>query len=206
MPRRKLTDLKLNELQAKYREETGQQTRNPNKKSLIKQILEAQAAKRERERAARQRSRPARAREETAAPATMASADAPPAVPASGETPKPPRGRFRNMTIAELIAMYERVVGRASDSSNRAYLIWKIKQAEKGRVRTGPLPERREKGEMQVLPFAMKRKAVADFDAMWRTKGYRSRNRFLNDAAAALLQRLGFDPRQIFDEQAPRSE
>jgi hypothetical protein len=42
------------------------------------------------------------------------------------------------MTIEELRAKYLDVVGRATGSDDKRYLIWKIREAEKGRIPVGP--------------------------------------------------------------------
>ena len=51
------------------------------------------------------------------------------------------------MTIEELQAKYLEVVGRSTGSDDRRYLIWKIREAEKGRINVGPRKTRARDGE-----------------------------------------------------------
>ncbi len=55
---------------------------------------------------------------------------APEAAPAEATEPPRPRGRFAAMSVEELQAKYLEVVGRATGSDDRRYLIWKIREAE----------------------------------------------------------------------------
>lgn len=57
------------------------------------------------------------------------------------------------------------VVGRETRSSDSAYLVWKLRQAQKGRVRVGPI-ERRSVGtcDVKVLPLRMTAAEVAALD------------------------------------------
>lgn len=57
------------------------------------------------------------------------------------EAPRP-RGRFATMSVEELQAKYLEAVGRATGSDDRRYLIWKIREVEKGRIPVGPRPAR----------------------------------------------------------------
>jgi hypothetical protein len=42
------------------------------------------------------------------------------------------------LSVAELQAMYREVVRRETRSSDSAYLVWKLRQAQRGKVRVGP--------------------------------------------------------------------
>jgi hypothetical protein len=50
-----------------------------------------------------------------------------------------PKGRFSAMTVAELRALYVEKVGRETGSDDKAYLIWKIREAEKGKITVGAI-------------------------------------------------------------------
>lgn len=54
-----------------------------------------------------------------------------------------PPGRFTGLSVAEVQAEFFQAVGRTSDSTNVTYLIWKIREAEAGRIRVGPPRPRR---------------------------------------------------------------
>jgi hypothetical protein len=107
---------------------------------------------------------------------------------------KKPRGRFATMSIADLQALYVEKVGRPSGSSHRGYLIWKIREAEKGRITVGPVKARTASGEprdMKVLPLSLETTTVEKMDAAWRAKGIKTRMEFLRKAIGAYLTHMG---------------
>jgi hypothetical protein len=106
--------MKLNELQAKFAEVTGETSRSPNKAFLIRRISEAlQAA-----------SAKAGKAPEAVAPDAELTAQTERAVAG---------GKLTRLEVPELQARYLEVVGRPTGSTNKAYMIWKIREAQKGR-------------------------------------------------------------------------
>jgi len=100
----KLGKMKVNELQAKYAEVTGETTRSPKKTFLIRRITEALQA--------------AEAKEpEADAPAAERETDTP-------AEAAPAREKLTKLDVPTLQARYREVVGRDTGSSNSAYLIW----------------------------------------------------------------------------------
>jgi hypothetical protein len=93
------------------------------------------------------------------------------------------------LSVAELQAMYREVVGRETRSSDSAYLVWKLRQAQKGRIRVGPIARRAtgESADHKVLPLRMTATEVAALDAGWRRLGFKSRTAMLKKAIADLL-------------------
>ena len=82
--------------------------------------------------------------------------NAEPTTPAT-TTEASPNVKLTKLSVAELQAMYREVIGRPSSSSSSGYLVWKLRQAQKGRIRIGPI-ERRAPGEaatVKVLPLRM---------------------------------------------------
>lgn len=108
----------VDELQAKFAEVTGETTRSPNKTFLIRRITEALEAD----------------------DAKTAKANEPEAdVEATAQTePAPAREKLTKLDVPTLQARYLEVVGRPTGSDNKAYLIWKIREAQKGRIPVGP--------------------------------------------------------------------
>lgn len=103
------------------------------------------------------------------------------------------RGRFASMTVEELQVMYRDVVGRPTGSLDKAYLTWKIRQAEKGRVPVGPTRRRAvevEPVEFKVLPLRFTATSVAMMDAVWRALSMRSRSDFVRTAIDAYMKGL----------------
>jgi hypothetical protein len=126
--------------------------------------------------------------------------------PVKGESPSPApsaeaapaekktRGRFSAMTIEQLQVKYLDVVGRATGSSDRGYLIWKIREAEKGRVTVGPRQARATEGntdEAKTLPLRLDAPAITAMDTVWRQQGIPSRTEFLRRAIGHYLGHLG---------------
>ncbi len=105
------------------------------------------------------------------------------------------RGRFSSMTVEELQTLYLSVVGRKTGSDDRRYLIWKIREAEKGRIPVGPretrTPAQQADSDMRILPLRLDARRVAAIDATWRARGMRSRMDFLRQALAHYLARVG---------------
>jgi hypothetical protein len=112
----------------------------------------------------------------------------------STTTPPRQRGRFASMTIEELQAKYLDVVGRATGSDDRRYLVWKIREAEKGRIPVGPRRARTTSSEpvdMKILPLRLEADAVEQMDAAWRSRGLKSRMEFFRRALGHYLAHLG---------------
>jgi DNA-nicking Smr family endonuclease len=106
------------------------------------------------------------------------------------------RGRFANMTVDELRTMYEQKVGRATSSTNKQYLIWKIAQAEKGRIRTGRVVHgQRLEGTFakndRTLPLTMTADAMRALDEAWPRLSFTSRMSFMRAAIGEALASRG---------------
>ncbi|MDD5309059.1 MAG: hypothetical protein PHU25_17235 [Deltaproteobacteria bacterium] len=174
----KLGKLRVNELQAKFAAATGETTRSPNKVFLVRKIteaLEAAAA-----RAAACPAPPAPTPEVAAAAAVE-----PPVAPEPASGPK-----LSQLDVPALRSLYVEVVGRATGSSNSAYLRWKIREARKGRVPVGPRVAHGG-GTYKVLPLRMEAAVVDQLDAAWRRQGLRSRMALIRRALASFLAATG---------------
>lgn len=181
-----LEALPLPELWARFKETTGESTKSPNKKFLVRRINEALAASASQPELAPAQETPTRSTKRSSEP-TGSTTDAEPA------TPKP-RGRFTSMTIEELQAKYLDVVGRSTGSDDRRYLIWKIREAEKGRINVGPRKTRTRDGEpldVKILPLRLDADVADKMDEAWRAKGIKSRMEFFRGAIGAYLAQLG---------------
>ncbi len=174
----KLSTMKVNELQAKFAEVTGETTRSPNRTFLIRRITEAlQAAESE--------ARAAKAKEPEAAPAAEPETDA-------AAQAAPAREKLTKLDVSTLQARYQEVVGRPTGSDNKAYLIWKIREAQKGRIPVGPRKSARREGvTFKVLPLRMESDLVDKLDEAWRRQGLHSRMDFFRKSLQAFLQNAG---------------
>ncbi len=105
------------------------------------------------------------------------------------------RGRFKSMTVEELQAMYLQKVGRPTGSTDKAYLIWKIREAEKGRIPIGPRetrsPEQQGATDVRILPLRLEATAVEQMDAAWKEHGMKSRMEFFRRALGHYLEHIG---------------
>jgi hypothetical protein len=224
-----LDAMRLPELQARYLEVLGTETRCPNRSYLIRKISEALSANDTVEPAPG--STDEQSRVEVCAQDEFAH-DEPPAdepnVPdeadeidvtleedSDGEsdcssplaaTVAVPRGRFRGMTVEELQHKYFEIVGRATSSENKAYLIWKIREAEKGHVPVGPIQGRSASAnpvDTRVLPLRLEAPLIDQIDATRRRAGLRSRTEFFRRAVDHYLEFL--DTPQITTETNDRA-
>lgn len=181
-----LDALPLPELWERFKEATGESTKSPNKKFLVRRINEALAASAPQSEPASAQATPTRSTKRSSEP-TGSTTDAEPA------TPKP-RGRFMSMTIEELQSKYLDVVGRSTGSDDRRYLTWKIREAEKGRINVGPRKTRTRDGEpldVKILPLRLDADVADKMDEAWRSKGIKSRMEFFRGAIGAYLMQLG---------------
>jgi len=179
--------LRLPELRACYAEVLGEETRAPNRTYLIRRIteaLEARAAEAHEQNPAEPQEAPvetAQHTEETAAVAGTEASDA-------TET------KLSKLPIAELQARYLEVVQRPTSSVHRRYLIWKIREAQKGRIPVGPRGSRRADGEaldFKVLPLRMDAELVAKLDEARERLGLKSRMELLRRSIHLFLAREG---------------
>ena len=185
-----LNKMKLNDLQAKFAEVTGETTRSPNKTFLIRRITEAlQAADAKGEKVP-----------EGAAPdaETDGSAQTEPASASAEATaqtePAAATGKLTRLEVPELQARYLDVVGRPTSSTNKPYMIWKIREAQNGRIPLGPRKSAHREGvTFKVLPLRMESAVVDKLDEAWRSRGIKNRMEFFRGALGHYLKQLGAD-------------
>jgi len=188
-----MENLRLPELQARFHDIVGEATRSPNKKFLLKRIAEALEAQ-EQEAAAAE---PAQPTEPDPTPAALGDE----ATPIEGNEKK-----LSKLSVEELQALYTEVVGRDTGSSDRRYLIWKIREARKGRIPVGPVRRRHTDGEapdMKVLPLRMEADVVARLDEARERLGLKTRMDLFRKSLADYLAAAGeHDVAQLFADQA----
>jgi hypothetical protein len=98
--------------------------------------------------------------------------------------------KLTKLSVAELQVMYREVIGRETQSSDSAYLVWRLRQAQKGRIRVGPI-ERRAPGdtaEVRVLPLRMTAAEVEALDEAWRRLGFKTRTAMIRKAIEAAMR------------------
>ncbi|ACY13303.1 hypothetical protein [Haliangium ochraceum] len=181
--------LRLPEIWEQFEEIVGESTRCPNKKYLLRRITESLEAQ-EQAAADAAEAEPATDTAPGAEPEeTEESADA-----EEGEDAAAPR-KLTKLSVAELQQVYAETLGRPTGSSHKRYLVWKIREAQKGRVRVGPVTRGRPAGEPgaehKILPLRMEAETVEALDDAWRRHGLRSRMDFFRHALGSYLTSLG---------------
>lgn len=65
---------------------------------------------------------------------------------------------------------------RATGADDHRYLIWKIREAERGRIPVGPPPARKgEPADVKILQLRLASEVVERIDDVWRTHGIKIR-------------------------------
>jgi len=141
-----------------------------------------------------------------AAPSGAPVTEVPPveqAATATEPTSPTARPKLTKLTVEELLALHLELIGRASSSSDKAYLVWRLRQAEKGRIPIGPRQPRRQRrvegegGEPQapqdfkVLPLRMEVSLVSKLDEARVRLGLKSRMELLRLALQTYLTGVG---------------
>lgn len=82
----------------------------------------------------------------------------------------------KGMSIAELQARHQELIGRPTGSTDVAYLRWRLRQAERGLIRVGSEPRAAyDAGDILVLPLRMPAPIVEQMDEARRRLGLASR-------------------------------
>ena len=176
----KLSKLRVNELQARFAEVTGEVTRSPNKVYLVRRIIAGLEAA------------------DVAPPAPAIEPPAPMADPHEEAAPAGPDAapaiaeKLSQLNVPALQARYAEVVGRPTSSVHAGYLKWKIREAQKGRIPVGPRRNTHREGvEFKVLPLRMEAALVEQLDAARKRQGLRSRMDLIRRALQAFLAAAG---------------
>ena len=171
-------------------EVTGETSKSPNKTFLARRIIETLAKAAE----------PGHAEDATSA---AQSADTPPQELGAGQEAQtdssatsgddaPQETPLTKLSVEELRAKYVEVIGRDTSSTNKAYLVWKLREAAKGKIPIGPRQRTsREPGSMKVLPLRMDAELVAKLDAARERLGLTSRMELLRRAIHSYLEQQG---------------
>ena len=165
-----LENMRLPELWARFAEVTGEETKAPNRKFLIRRITEALEA----EDAA-----------DAVAPGPGAESPAPAKQTAKAEPAAKTKDaasddeiKLTKLSVEELQTKYREVIQRETLSTNKAYLVWKLREAQKGRIPIGPRRNRRADGEsadFKILPLRMEADLVTRLDEARERLGLKSR-------------------------------
>jgi len=167
----RLEKLRLPELQARFAQVVGETTRCPNKRWLIRKIGEAIA--------------------QAAEAATTASTPTPKDGAAESDSDQV---TVRELSVAELQARHLEVIGRPTGSSHVGYLRWRLRQAERGRIRVGPARRSHREGDatdFKVLPFRVDATVVTSLDQARERLGLGSRVELLRRALHDYLYEAG---------------
>lgn len=182
-----MEELRLPELQALFHDIVGEATRSPNKKFLLRRIAEVLEAQ-----------------EQEAAEAVSAVEETEPTT--SEPTTANGEPKLTKLSVEELQQLYTEVVGRDTGSSDRRYLIWKIRETRKGRIKSGPVRRRYADGEapdIRVLPLRMEAEIVPRLDEARKRLGLKTRMDLFRKSLADYLTAAGeHEVARLFTEQA----
>ena len=122
--------------------------------------------------------------------ATGTSASAPTKAP--GKAGGPVTEKLTRLDVSELQTRYLEAIGRPTGSTNKAYLVWKIREAKKGRIPVGPRKNARREGvTFKILPLRMAVAVVDKLDEALRSRGIKNRMEFFRGALGHYLKHLG---------------
>ena len=118
--------------------------------------------------------------------------------PSGAETPQnapadaPQEKPLSKLTVEDLRAKCIEVTGRETSSSSKPYLVWRIRQAQKGKIPIGPRPTcSTAAGPHKVLPLRMEETLVAELDQARERLGLPSRMALFRSALHAFLLEAG---------------
>ena len=94
------------------------------------------------------------------------------------------------LSVDELRQRYKEVIQRDTSSTNKAYLVWKLREAAKGRIPIGPRTKR-EGGDYKVLPLRMETNLVQQLDEARERLGLPSRMDLFRRSLHAFLLEAG---------------
>ena len=87
---------------------------------------------------------------------------------------------------------YVEVIGRETGSSHRGYILWKLREAAKGRIPIGPRKRvTRDPGSVKVLPLRMDAELVQQLDEARERLGLSSRMELFRRSLHAFLLEAG---------------
>jgi len=180
-----MEEMKLPELQAKFAEVVGEETKAPNKKYLIKRILEVL------EQDDFQGDEQAEMDANIQVTNDAEQSDEP--IEADDDSSEEETS-LTKLDVDTLRNRYNEIVGRPTGSTDKRYLIWKIRQAQKGKIPVGPIPGRRGDGigrDYKVLPVRMEADLVEKLDEAWKRQGLESRMQLFRQALSTYLAGKG---------------
>lgn len=95
-----------------------------------------------------------------------------------------PPVKLTKMSVDELRLLYRRIIGRDTGSTAKGYLVWKLREAMKGKIKVGAIERAAtaDTADMMVLPLRMARHEVEEMDKVWPALGFASRTAFLRRA------------------------
>ena len=160
-----LENMRLPELWARFAEVTGEETKAPNRKFLIRRITDALEVKDAADAVGAKSPTPAKktAKAEPAAKTKDAASD--------------DEIKLTKLSVEELQAKYREVIQRETSSTNKGYLVWKLREAQRGRIPIGRRGRRAdgEAADFKILPLRMETDLVAALDEARERLGLKSR-------------------------------
>jgi hypothetical protein len=93
-----------------------------------------------------------------------------------------------DMDVEALQKLYAEVVGRTTGSDHKGYLVWKIREARKGRIKVGPRQGRSASGvPMKVIPLRIETEVLGALEGVIGVLDLGSRNNLFREALREYL-------------------
>jgi len=128
-------------------------------------------------------------------PAPAAESPAPGSALAAESVPATVTPKLTKLDVPALQALHLELIGRPTSSSDKAYLVWRLRQAQKGKIPVGRRePHRATTAEPQdhkVLPLRMEAELVAKLDEARERLGLKSRMDLFRRALHGYLAAAG---------------
>ena len=197
-----LKQLRLPELRVRFTEVTGETSKSPNKTFLARRIVEALEAQAAKPKPAKDKRKSKAKQPAKGATKAAQRADTPRKKKAADQQPQTTSNAasatsgddtpLTKLTVEELRQRYVEVIQRPTSSSSKSYLVWKLREAAKGRIPIGPRKRvTREPGSVKVLPLRMDAELVTQLDEARERLGLQSRMDLLRRAIHAFLDEHG---------------
>lgn len=135
---------------------------------------------------------PAKAKTAKSAPKKAAKAKKEPtSAPPADAASEGGRRRWKALSVAELQALYAEKVGRPTGSDDRGYMIWKIREAEKGNVPVGPVSRKLFDGPTTPITIKFEDAFLESLDAAAKDDGFKTRLAYVRDLMSKGLEVRG---------------
>ena len=206
-----MEEMKLPDLQQHFAEVVGEQTKAPNKKYLIKRIVEVLEREGVHQNDISEDEQDELSQEDANDTDNTffndEGNDSDGVTETDGDTLAPvvadditeeniteDTTRLSQLDVDALREKYNETVGRSTGSGDKRYLIWKIRQAQQGKIPVGPISGSRADGiirDCKVIPVRLEAELVEKIDGAWKRHELKSRMELIRQALLVYMKEKG---------------